>query len=164
MKKLFFLILILFVGSVFSQVRFHTVNTKLVGVGIVHTEILETTNPWTIDVLEIDLTNNYNKIESVKSRNKLIGNQTVSQMSLDRDFPGHTVVGAINGDFYASGGIPIGKQVVNGEIVKQNSYYSSFGISKNNKPSLGLSNFNGTLITKSLSVNINDINKRFNSQ
>ncbi len=158
MKKLLLFILILFVSTINSQVRFDTLTTKNVGVGIIYTEIHEATNPWTIDVLEIDLSNEYNKIESVKSQNKLLGYQTVSQMATQKDSEGHTVVGAINGDFYASGGIPIGKQIVNGQILKQNSFYSSFGISTNNKPSLGMSEFDGLLITNNSSIGINDVN------
>ncbi len=158
MKKLTLLILISLFSTIHSQVRFDTVNTKYVGVGIIYTEIHEATNPWTIDVLEIDLTSEYNKIESVKAQNKLLGYQTVAQMVSQRNMEGHTVVGAINGDFYASGGIPIGKQIANGEILKQNSSYSSFGITADNKPSLGLSDFEGKLITKNSSLNINDVN------
>ena len=158
MKKLLLLILILFVSTKNAQVRFDTVTTKNVGVGIIYTEINEATNPWTIDVLEIDLKNEYNKIESVKSQNKLQGYQTVSQMASQKIIDGHTVVGGINGDFYASGGIPIGKQIVNGEILKQNSFYSSFGITKNNEPFLGLSDFSGMLILKNSSLAINDVN------
>ena len=158
MKKLLLLILILFVSTKNAQVRFDTVTTKNVGVGIIYTEIHEATNPWTIDVLEIDLTSEYNKIESVKSQNKLQGYQTVSQMASQKIIDGHTVVGGINGDFYASGGIPIGKQIVNGEILKQNSFYSSFGITKNNEPFLGLSDFSGMLILKNSSLAINDVN------
>jgi hypothetical protein len=157
--KIFILIFLLIIATELSaQVRFDTVNVKHVGVGIIHTEIHEGSNPWTIDVLEIDLSNSYNKIESVKSQNKLLGNQTVSQMAILRDSSGHTVVGAINGDFYASGGIPIGKQIINGQMLKQNSYYSSFGISKDNKPSLGLSNYNGVLFTNNSSHNVHDVN------
>ena len=158
MKKLALLILISFVSTINSQVRFDTVTTKNIGVGIIYTEIHEATNPWTIDVLEIDLTGEYNKIESVKSQNKLQGYQTVSQMASQRNISGHTVVGGINGDFYASGGIPIGKQIVNGEILKQNSFYSSFGITQNNEPTLGLSDFSGMLILKNSSLAINDVN------
>lgn len=158
MKIFTSIFLLLIAIKLSAQVRFDTVNVKHVGVGIIHTEIHEGSNPWTIDVLEIDLSNSYNKIESVKSQNKLLGNQTVSQMAIQRDSDGHTVVGAINGDFYASGGIPIGKQIINGQMLKQNSYYSSFGISKDNKPSLGLSNYNGILFTNNSSHNVHDVN------
>ena len=145
MNRFLLLYLSILLTTVTSQVRFDTLNTTIVGTGITHYEVFEATNPWTINVLEIDLTNPNNNIETVKANDNLLGYETVAEMTMRKNSEGHTIVGAINGDFYASGGTPIGKQIVDGEIVKQNSKYASFGISKNKKVSIGLNNFNGLL-------------------
>ena len=73
MKKIIFCFALL-ITHVFAQPKFDTVSTRNVGVGIVHLEILEPAKPWTIDVLEIDLSNPLNKIESVKANDNLYGN------------------------------------------------------------------------------------------
>lgn len=158
MKKSFFTLTLFLSSVIFSQVRFDTTSSRIVGPGIKHFEIIAPALPLTIDVLEIDLQNPFNKIESVKSDNKIRGYQTVSEMVQERTAKGINVVGAINGDFYSSGGIPIGKQISNGQIVKQNRFYSSLGVNKFNKPFLDLSTFNGVLITKNGGHEINDVN------
>ncbi|MBI9073452.1 MAG: phosphodiester glycosidase family protein [Melioribacteraceae bacterium] len=153
------LVILLFTTAVcYSQTQFDTLSTTQVGPGIFHTEVLAPSVPWTIDILEIDLLNKYNVVKTVKANDNLIGNEIVSSMASRNSYEGHTVVGAINGDFYSSGGLPIGTQIVGGEILKFSTNYSTIGISEEKKLSLGRIGFTGEVITKTGSKIINQIN------
>jgi len=120
-----------------------------VGPGIIyHHEYLEA-GPWHYYVMELDLTDQYNRIETVKANDRLAGNERTSSMAERRDFDAHRISGAINGDFYASGGIPIGAQVINGNLLKRPYPRSVFGVSPEKNPIIDIVSFNGTLLSSS---------------
>lgn len=136
-----------------------------VGPGVIYHHEYRSVGPWHFFVLEIDLTNPYLEFETVKANNLLYGNERTSAMAARRDYEGHRVVGAVNGDFYASGGIPINAQVCQGILLRRpntgdNIQKHVFGVNTERKPFYGALSFEGTLWTKDLSsLTINGINE-----
>ena len=117
--------------SVFS-VEADSIKSTPVGPGIIHHHEVITAGPWEINVLEIDRTNPWIKLETVKANDQLSAYERTSSMSARKDAEAHRVVGAINGDFYATGGIPVGAQVLNGELLKHpHTNRSVFGTDNN---------------------------------
>lgn len=118
--------------------RFDTVTSRLVGPGMRYTAIRAPEVPWNIWVLEVDLTNPYLATEAVKSRDRrALANELTSAMAQRKNVPGRRVVGAINAGFFAGGGVVLGVQVNNGEVVgpmvEQNSDYSSVAFNRFNR-------------------------------
>jgi hypothetical protein len=142
-----------------AQVKYYTTSTMQVGPGIIHKKIIAPTVPWTINVLEIDLKNEYVSIESLKANNSLASRETTTSMSERNNSDGHWIVGAINGDFYDGNGIPIGTQILNGQILKRPIGRSVIGINNENFPMANVVSYSGALITKNLSTTIQGINQ-----
>jgi hypothetical protein len=166
MKKLFLLLISLsFTPLITAQYNFDTLSHVQVGMGIFHTEILEPTMPWTIDVLEVDLTVPFNSIETVKANDRLVGLEKTSSMASRKNFPGHIIVGAVNGDFYGSGGVPTNTQVVKGEVLKKPISREIIGFDLNDKPIIEIVTYSGRLINRDTSIAISDLNSlRGNNQ
>lgn len=165
MKRILYLksFLMMLVFSINAQTQFQLIQERYVGPGIVYKDFLAPGIPWTIDVLEIDLSDPHVKIETVKANDRLSGNESVGLMAARKSTEGHIVVGAINADFYSSGGIPIGSQVINGEIMKINNYFSTIAFSPENFPFLDFANYEGKVITKDSIISINGVNTTRNS-
>jgi len=135
-------------------------DSQPVGPGIIHHHEYLTIGPWHVQILEIDLKNEWVILETVKAGNLLIGNEQTSSMSARSDREEHRVVGAVNGDFYASGGLPIGAQISNGILLKRPYPRSAFGFSADSRPSIDIFSFAGSLLTKSNEIiSINGINE-----
>jgi hypothetical protein len=131
-----------------------------VGPGIIHHHELREAGPWQIHVLEIDLTNERLKIESIKANNQIVGLEKTSSMTARSDREAHRVVGAINADFFGVDGTPVGAQVINGVLVKQPYPRSVFAVSEFMQPILDIVSFEASLVTsKKLSQSINGINE-----
>jgi hypothetical protein len=91
-----------------------TVSSRTVAPGVIHTQYY-ISGPFRLDVLEIDITNEYISIESFRPNG--LTRTTVQSDVNDRE--GHRVIGAINADFFSfETGWPIGNQVVNGKFVQ----------------------------------------------
>ncbi|MDZ7378733.1 MAG: hypothetical protein ONB06_05230, partial [candidate division KSB1 bacterium] len=91
-----------------------------VGPGVVHHHEFRSAGPWHFHVLEIDLTNPWVSIESIKSNDLLPGGRELtSAMAARNDREAHRVVGAMNADFWQTDGTPVGAQVVKGVLVKR---------------------------------------------
>lgn len=121
-----------------AMIPFDTVSTRMVGPGMRYTAIRAPSVPWNIWVLEVDLTNPYLTTEAAKSLDRrALGNELTSAMAQRKSVPGRRVVGAINAGFFAGGGVVLGVQVNNGEVVgpmtEQNSDYSSVSLSRDNR-------------------------------
>ncbi len=116
------------------------------GPGIIHHHEYRAAGPWHLQVLEIDLTDSLIHLETVKAGDNVSGYERTSAMSARNDAEGHRVVGAINGDFYATGGIPIGTQIIQGEILKEPYPRSTFSIDIDKKPYIDIVSFTGQLI------------------
>ena len=151
MKKILTVLLLGIFSNAFSLPQFYTISTTKVGPGVIHKKIMAPTVPWIINVLEVDLNNEYISLESVKANDRLAGYECTSSMAARMNFEGHKIVGAINADFYASGGIPIGTQVLNGEILKHTADWGALGFNIDNIPFIGYVSFSGMVIDGSSS-------------
>ncbi|TFH00761.1 MAG: T9SS type A sorting domain-containing protein [Calditrichales bacterium] len=136
----------LFVTAVFSQVEFYNTLTQQVGPGVVHRKYIAPKAPWTLDVVEIDLTNPYISLETLKANNRLAARETPSSMSVRNSSDGHQVVSAVNGDFYDGNSMPIGTQVMNGVILKLPVNRPVIGVGSENDPMAGVVSFSGQVI------------------
>jgi len=123
-----------------------------VGPGVMHTSIYDPRGPWAIHLIEVDLTNPYITLETVKAKDQLEGNERTSAMARRSSREGHRVVAAINGDFYDTGGIPINLQVIGGEILRDPSFRSVFGVATDEKPFIQILSLRGSVIAKDRST------------
>ncbi len=147
MKRYLFIFLVVFVFTRFSFADF--IESTPVGPGIIHYHEFREAGPWHIHVLEIDITNDWISLETVKANNLLYGNERTSSMATRNDREEHRVVGAINGDFYNPGGIPVGAQVLNGMLLKRPyPTRSVFGYTDQKEPFINVVTFKGTIISK----------------
>lgn len=131
-----------------------------VGPGVIlHHEFREI-GPWHIQMLEIDLREPLLKLESVKANDRILGNEKTSAMAARNDAEGHRIVGAINADFYATGGEPIGAQVIKGTLLKMPYPRSIFAVTARKKPCIDIVGFDGKIITsRGGNLTIHGVNK-----
>ncbi|MDP3830273.1 MAG: phosphodiester glycosidase family protein, partial [Ignavibacteriaceae bacterium] len=128
--------------------------------GVNYYKVVALSAPYSINILEVDLNNSYNSIETVKAQDRLNGYERTSSMAARNSYAGHRVVGAVNGDFYGSGGIPINIQIKDGEVIKNPNGLSTLGFDVNNNPMLKRVSFSGTIIDKLNQTNpLNGTNK-----
>ncbi|MFH1853296.1 MAG: phosphodiester glycosidase family protein [Candidatus Neomarinimicrobiota bacterium] len=151
-------ITLLGIGLLSAETQFYTTSTTIVGPGVVHKKVHAPLVPWIINVLEVDLTNPYLKMESVKASDRLASYETTSSMSSRKSSIGHRVVGAVNADFYGTGGVPIGTQILNGEILKTSTGWSSIGFDISNRPAIATVTFCGNAWSGSSQHVINNVN------
>jgi len=147
---------------VYSQTD--TVASRYVGPGVKHLSITFPSIPWKINVLEVDITNPFITLETVKTskngREQLRAFEKTSSMANRKSYSGHVVVGAVNGDFYnTQTGEPINMQIENGEILKKPYPRSVFGIAVDKKPFIEIFSFFGSLIVGDSLIAINGINE-----
>jgi exopolysaccharide biosynthesis protein len=110
-------------------------------------------------VLEIDLTDTLVHLETVKAEDNLYGYERTSDMAARTDAEGHRVVGAINADFYNAGGVPVGAQIVGGEIVHTPyDTRSIFAIADDNALYIEVVSLNATVIASNSIAIIDTIN------
>jgi hypothetical protein len=108
-----FLLFALFTSSMLWGTTSDTVSTEILTPGVRYTQFL-LPGPFTLDVLEVDLTNPYLTLESYRPAN--LTKTTVQAAANDK--PEHRVIGAINGGFFSfETGWPVDHQVVNGKPV-----------------------------------------------
>ena len=131
-----------------------------VGPGVIHYHEVIDAGPWNINILSIDLHNEWLKFQSVKSGDKLTAFEKTSSSAARNSYEGHKVVGAINGDFYnTSTGEQIGSQIVNGELLKVTNDWLNIAFDINNNPLIGMQNFSGSIITSDSIKTISGINR-----
>ncbi len=119
-----------------------------IGPGTHYSYYEEKSVPWALYVVEIDITNPYITLESVKAQDYLYAFEWPSDMSKRKDTEGHRSVSAINGDYYnTSNGEPISTHVVNGEFVKTvNNPRTAFVFNKEKKLNITTSQFSGAVL------------------
>ena len=142
----------------YARYNYHLDNTLTVGPGMIYKHVKVPDKLWNINILEIDLTNPYVKIETVKAKDAYIGRETTTSMAKRRSYEGHQVIGAINADFFSSEGIPINVQVVQGQMLRNPIAVSTIGFDKEDHPCLGIVNFSGKIISKNGEHLINHVN------
>lgn len=150
-------------ATAWAQLNYDTVLVKTAGSGMVLTKINETTKPWTIQVLKIDLNNPYLAFETVKATDKLVGLEQTSKMALRKETPQRKVVGAINGDFFSGTGVPTNVQVANGELLRTPNGRITFGFADTKTPLFATPSFTGKLICKNQEHSINNVNATRNT-
>ena len=161
--KVFFNILIIFC-LLTILVYSDSIKSTPVGPGIIFHHESISTGPWKIQVLEIDRTNPWIHLETVKANDQLSAYERTSSMAARKDAEAHRIVGAINGDFYATGGIPIGAQVLKGELMKHpHTNRSVFGTDSNVMPFIDIVSYQGSLIKNDSIIIINDVNDARNT-
>lgn len=134
--------------------------SRPVGPGIVHHHAFLPAGPWQIQILEIDLTDTMNTLETVKAFNSLEGIERTSSMANRMNTEGHRVIGAVNGDFYASGGVPIGAQVARGTLLKRPYPRSVFALTAADKPLINILDYNGQMVkNNSTIISIDGVNE-----
>lgn len=156
MLKYISLLSLLLVCSVYAGPR----DTTMVGPGVIYFSEYVEAGPWQIDVMEIDLTNEWLHIETVKADDLLYGLERTTSMAARNNYEGHRVVGAVNADFYnTANGEPLGTQLIKGEYLKVNTEWRSIGFDVNNLPFMGLYGFAGSVITADTVAQLHGINR-----
>ncbi len=150
-------------GSAYGQYNLDTVSVRQVADGVTHYFIKAPNIPWKINVVEADLTNPNISVETYKGGQNMYGHgEAPNSVATKLTKEGHTVVGAINGDFYnTSNYFLCGLQVQNGELIQSNAAanWARMGFDENNKPFMGLTTpFTGTVIGPKGNNPLNGIN------
>ncbi|MCF7825594.1 MAG: phosphodiester glycosidase family protein [Candidatus Marinimicrobia bacterium] len=153
-------LLMMIIALSFVSIEAQTLSSRPVGPGIVHHHAFLPGGPWHLQILEIDLSDTMNTLETIKAGNNIAGYERTSSMAARSSAPGHTVIGAINADFYASGGISIGSQIINGTLLKRPHIRSVFALTDNKQPFIDVVTFSGQISKgDSLSIDINGVNE-----
>jgi hypothetical protein len=150
-RKDFLLLIIVLIFSGQSSLA-DTIESTPVGPGIIHHHEFREAGPWHINILEIDLNNEWLKLETVKANDQLSGYERTSAMAARNDSEEHRVVGTINGDFYGTGGIPVGAQVLDGVLLKSPTTRSVFGVTPLKQPLIDIVSFSGELNASNQSI------------
>lgn len=124
-----------------------THDTEPVGPGIIFHNIVREEGPWAIQVLEIDLTNPHVSLETIKANDQLVGRKKTSELASSVDEKGHWVVGAINGDYFSSVGVPHGVQVFERMLISDPSKWSVFGLFNNKSPFIHILSLNANVFS-----------------
>ncbi len=161
-KALLLLFIIIGTFRAEAQYNFDTLAVRQISDNITHYWIKEYSVPWNLNVIKIDLEDPDYLIETVKANNLLSGYETTSSMAARNSYDNHYVVGAVNGDFYAGGGIPTNAQIIQGEILREPINREVLGFDIYNNPMLDIVNFSGELITDE-SVTIHGVNRTRNA-
>ncbi|HDP97840.1 MAG TPA: T9SS type A sorting domain-containing protein [bacterium] len=131
-----------------------------IGPGVTHHHEFRASGPWHLNVIEIDLTNQWIQLQTVKARDLIVGLEKTSAMAARNDHESHRVVGAINADFFSSDGTPVGAQVSNGVLLKGPIARSVFGVSDLKLPLIDIVYLSGAIsINDSISKAINGVNR-----
>ena len=136
-------LLMMIIALSLPTIEAQTLSSTPVGPGINHHHAYLPNGPWHIQILEIDLSDTMNTLETVKAGNAIAGYERTSSMAIRMDSEGHTVVGAINGAFYASGGISIGAQIIKGTLLKRPYPRSVFAMTSSKQPLIGIVDYTG---------------------
>jgi len=146
------IILILLNSLTFSQ----DTSITVVAPGFKHISIRDYNVPWSIKILEVDLTVPGNKITTALANDRLgAGFEKTSALSKRKSVSGNVVVGAVNGDFYgiSAPNNPYGflgnSQIINSEYVFGRAHIrSSFGVMNHKKPVVQVIDFFTTITPK----------------
>ncbi len=148
------------VSSSAQDIRFDTLAVRPVGPGVMHTYIEAPSMPWTIHVLDIDLTNPFIEIETAKAHDLLSGGgERTSSMAGRHDAPEHRVVGGVNGDFYVGAARPVSIQAVDGEILQDAAAgRPALGFDVDDHPMMEFASLNAGLFLPDTAAVIHDVN------
>lgn len=133
-----------------------SVFTKGIAPGVVHTKYLEA-GPLVVNVLEIDLTSPDCRLESYRPS----GLVRTSQQANENTSKGHSVIAAVNADFFSFKTMrPLGNQVINGKVtLGTKSTRSHVAIDEENKVYFEQLTFKGFVLHRANRWEIEGVNK-----
>jgi len=147
---------LLFVSLCYPDYR----SEEQIAPGVVYFHDYRSSGPWHLHVLEIDLSNPWVELESVKAANSLFAREKTSAMSAKMNKDNHYITSAINADFFEWDGLPVGGQVINGLLINEPTTRSVFGVTVDNKPFIDVVDYRGQLfINKMIALQINGLNR-----
>ncbi len=92
--------------------------------------------------LRVDIRNPYIRLEQVLSNDKVVGNERPTAMMARKSTPTSVYVGGTNGDFYGTGGVPIGLTIGNSEYAYiGHPHYKIGTVREDGRPEIGNSNW-----------------------
>jgi len=160
-SSIYITLIVLLVLSVANGISIDRHVTRPVGPGIFYHKIHQDEGPWSIRVLEIDLTNQFVSLQTMKAHHTVVGREKLSHMAKSSSSSGYWVVGGINADFFSSSGIPHGVQVSDGKILTDPSTWSVFGLTSTRKPFIARVLLQATVLAdEGVSHPIHHINKK----
>ncbi len=146
MKRLTFLILAVAITAMAAHAvdeikepewgKAEIAESYMVGPGIHYQKVLYREKPLIIWLAEIDLSNPYNKVEQVESRNSVpdVARWDLPTFYNECSSEGHHVKLAFNHDFFSyDGGMNIGNNISNGQMTRTPWGRSMLGITKDKK-------------------------------
>ncbi|WP_020402514.1 phosphodiester glycosidase family protein [Gracilimonas tropica] len=141
-----------------AQIQYDTLSVKQIGHGIFHYTIEAPSVPWTIDVVEIDITESSTTLETVKAEDSFSGYERTSSMAKRKSTAGHQVVAAVNGDFYG-GGTPTNAQVIKGDIMKGPINRDVFGFTREKKMFINPTSYSGNIYVDGDAFEMHGVNR-----
>jgi len=145
--------LILIIFTYFSHCFSDYRSEERIAPGAIYYHEYNSSGPWHIHVLEIDLRDSLVELESIKADNSLFARQKTSMMSERMSRENHYVSGAINADFFEWNGIPVGAQVINGQLINEPTFRSVFGMTVDKNPFIDIVSWKGQLFFTNEIVN-----------
>jgi hypothetical protein len=141
LKKYLFLVLSF---SVFAFYLAGAPKGELIAPGVWYYHDRQESIPWDIHVVTVCLSNPAVSVETTKAGNQLRAMEKTSSM-VSR-FRGN-VVAAVNADFFQSDGMPVGAQVIQGELIKNPTNRAVFGITEAMEPFICMVDLDAFLLT-----------------
>ena len=121
--------------------------TRRLASGVIHHEYYLPQGPWSIHVLEVDLSYSNLIIETAKAHSTLIGRAKTSLLADSLIRFGQNLIGGINGDFFSKEGIPTGCQILGGVPLKNPISRSVFAVTKDMRPAIDIVRLHAQVLT-----------------
>jgi hypothetical protein len=150
-----------FVAPLAAQPSYDTLLATQVGTDIWYYKVETPSVPWSIHMIKANLKNHYNEVMTATANGVAGGYEKTSEQAARHDRPEHVVVGAINGDFYGTGGVPINIDAQDGEAILH-PYYNNrsvFGFDTANRPAVAEMMFDGKFIDGATWTKLHGVNK-----
>ncbi len=125
-----------------------TVRTSEIAPGVRHTFRWEVAGPWSIHIVEVDLTHCGVALRTVKALDQLVGRETTTQLSARlASRTNRPVYAAVNGDYFSftPAGYPSGTQVIQGDPLRGYTSRPVFGVTTAAATFFGADQLTGTL-------------------
>jgi hypothetical protein len=163
--KSFLLAFILFLSSAVTTAQDST--ALIVGPGTIHHHVTKQAGPYNLNILEVDISNPFISVETVLAKDVLgTGFERTSSMSQRSTSTGHTVLGAINGDYFGISDPTnpytfLGNSMIaDGEYVfARTTNRSLFGIDDSKTPLIDILNFIGEVSKENEKISIIGVNR-----
>ncbi|MCX7718562.1 MAG: phosphodiester glycosidase family protein [Candidatus Sumerlaeaceae bacterium] len=113
---------------------------RKVGPGVTHIREHYAEGPMAVNILKVELTHPYVRVETEQSRDRMFAGETVAAMAARESAPGAVVVGAVNGDFWSNEPRPfrmIGLSVSDGMIYSMPHFRTVFAMVRDAAPYIG---------------------------